>query len=116
MRNVWFKWRTRDTCESIVATVSFAEGIVRANGAGDRVVEIRLQELRSSSLTRGREWLQVALKKFPHWSFAKWQVLGMLAVDRTRSGSRLESCALDCWKSWHPQRRSGVAEKGYDES
>ena len=55
-------------------------------------------------------------KKFPHWSFAKWQVLGMLAVDRTRSGSRLESCALDCWKSWHPQRRSGVAEKGYDES
>ena len=29
-------------------------------------------------------------------------VLGMLAVDRTRSGSRLESCALDCWKSWTP--------------
>ena len=63
MRNVWFKWRTRETCESIVATVSFAEGIVRANGAGDRVVEIRLQELRSSSLTRGREWLQVALEE-----------------------------------------------------
>ena len=36
MQNVWFKWRTRDTCESIVVTVSFAEGIVRANGAGDR--------------------------------------------------------------------------------
>ena len=46
-------------------------------------------------------------KKFPHWSFAKWQVLGMLAVDRTRSGSRLESCALDCWKSWHPPTQVG---------
>ena len=41
MQNVWFKWRARDTCESIVVTVSFAEGIVRANGAGDRVVQCR---------------------------------------------------------------------------
>ena len=85
--------------------------------ASSNAVEIRLQELRSSSVTRGREiGSRGPWKKFPHWSFAKWQVLGMLVVDRTRSGSRLESCALDCWKSWHPQRRSGVAEKGYDES
>ena len=85
--------------------------------ASSNAVEIRLQELRSSSVTRGREiGSRGPWKKFPHWSFAKWQVLGMLVVDRTRSGSRLESCALECWKSWHPQCRSGVAEKGYDES
>ena len=41
MQNVWFKWRARDTCESIVVTVSLAEGIVCANGAGDRVVKCR---------------------------------------------------------------------------
>ena len=41
MQNVWFKWRARDTYESLVVTVSFAEGIVHANGAGDRVVQCR---------------------------------------------------------------------------
>ena len=49
-------------------------------------------------------------QKFLSWSFAKWHVLGMLAVDRTRSGLRLESCALDCWMSWHHACRFGGAE------
>ena len=39
--NVWFKLRTRDTFESIVVTVSFSEGTVRENGAGDCVVQCR---------------------------------------------------------------------------
>ena len=69
MQNVWFKSRTRDVCGRFVVAVSFAEGNVRANGACDRVVrvsnavEIRLQELRSSAVTRGREWLQDALRR-----------------------------------------------------
>ena len=60
MQNVWFKWRTRDTCESTVVIVSFAEGIATASS---NAVEIRLQELRGSSVTRGREWLQGALEE-----------------------------------------------------
>ena len=84
--------------------------------ASSNAVEIRLQERRSITVTRAVNGSRGPWKKFPHWSFARWQVLGMLAVDRTRSGPRLESCALDYWKSWHPQRRSGAAEKGYDES
>jgi hypothetical protein len=36
MQNVWFKWRFR-----IVVTVLFAEGTVRANGAGDHVFQCR---------------------------------------------------------------------------
>ena len=81
-----------------------------ASSASSDAVELRLQELRSSAVTRGREWLQDALAQISVWSFAKWHRLGMLAVDRTRSGLRLESCALDCWMSWHLQRRSGGAD------
>ena len=87
-----------------------------ASSASSNAVEIRLQELRSSAVTRGREWLQDAPAEISVMELRKMATVGMLAVDRTTSGLRLESCALDCWKSWHLQRRSGGAEKDYEES
>ena len=78
-----------------------------ASSASSDAVEIRLQELRSSAVTRGREWLRDVLAKN---SVMELRKMAQARNVGTISGLRLESCALDCWMSWHHACRSGGAE------